>query len=445
MNTTCFAEFTIIFIILSILSCKKDSYTSIELYDNVNTDDTIDINVNTQPNILLIIADDMGRDATNGYPEGELKPVTPNIDDIKNNGITFNNFWANPTCAPTRASMITGKYGYRTNVKWATDILSDNENILQKYISDETNSAYANAVIGKWHLNGNDLTFNPEDLGIDYYAGIMGGTIDDYYNWTLSEDGAYSTETSYVTEKLTNIAIDWVQNQQKPWFLWLAYNAPHTPFHAPPVEMHSQGSLPEYTESSDPLPYFLAAIEAMDYQIGRFMDSLDNETKKNTIIIFLGDNGSPNQVAQHPYTSSAVKGTLYQGGINTPLFISGKGVTRTGYDNNLIGCTDMFATIANIAGVEINEIYDSKSFAHLFTTDSSYREFTYTELKKNDNNQWTIRNEAYKLITGDKGKKVLYDLHNDPYEIVNLNNDNISTDQQTSLSLLEEELQRIRN
>ena len=415
-----------------------------------NTDNetpTIEPNVNvSKPNILLIIADDMSKDATSGFSEGVMKPNTPNINGIKNAGITFNNFWVYPTCSPTRASIITGKYGFRTNVNWAGDILSSSETILQSYINQQTNNAYNTSLVGKWHLSGSGNTIsNPETLGIDYYAGLYGGGVQNYEQWQLTEDGDVTTQTQYISEKFTDLAIDRIESQDKPWFLWLAYNAPHTPFHAPPTIMHSQGNLPEYTSGMDALPYYLAAIEAMDFQIGRLLESIPEDERANTIIIFMGDNGTPNQVAQAPYSNSTVKGSIYQGGINTPLFVSGQGVTRNGQeDDNLINSTDLFATIAQIAGSTTSEIHDSKSFQPLFTESLNIRDFQYSELNNGSNHRWALSNGTYKLFVDANGNQELYNLLSDPYESTNLLLETLNTSQQTAVTQLENELVEIR-
>ena len=397
------------------------------------------------PNILLIIADDLGKDAINGYPEGNIKPNTPNIDAIRNSGITFNNLWVYPTCTPTRAAIITGKYGYRTGVKWASDELPSSEKTLQKYISEQTNNQYTSAIIGKWHLSGNNSTANPESFGIDHYAGLIRGTVNDYYSWQLSEDGSTNLQTEYISEVFTDLSIDWVNEQSRPWFLWLAYNAPHTPFHVPPNEMHTQGNLPEYADGADPIPYYLAAIEAMDFQIGRLLQNIPDEERENTLIIFLGDNGTPVDVAQSPYSSGTVKGSLYQGGINVPMFISGKDVSRTGTDDNLITSTDLFATIAEIAGVNIPEINDSKSFKSLLTESATLRDYQYSEMDNGNTDAWTIRNNKYKLIVNSNGEEEMYDLINDAYEQNNLLNSTLTSDEENEKLDLESELLKIRN
>jgi arylsulfatase B len=398
------------------------------------------------PNILFIIADDLGKDAINGFTEGSIKPSTPNIDALRNSGLSFNNFWTYPTCTPTRSSILTGKYGYRTNVKGAGDILAQSEVALQKYISDNTNANYASALIGKWHLSGNGLEANPESFGIDYYAGVIRGVVDDYYEWKFTEDGVSRTETSYVTEKFTDLSINWVADQSKPWFLWLAYNAPHTPFHVPPSNMHKQGNLPTYVNGVEPIPYYMAAIEAMDFQIGRLLDNIPVDERENTIIIFIGDNGTPNQVAQSPYSKTTSKNTLYQGGVNVPMFISGNAITRLGTVDNLITSTDLFATIAEIAGSSTNEIYDSKSFKSLFTSnDNSIREYQYSEMDDGVTDAWTISNGVFKLKVNANGNEEMFDLINDSYERNDLLKRTITAQEAIAKTALEAELLKIRN
>jgi arylsulfatase B len=436
LNLTNNMKYLYLFLCVLFLSnCGKD--------DNSNGEPN-NTGTSSSPNILLIIADDMGKDATSGFSEGDLKPNTPNLNKIKNEGLTFNSFWVNPTCSPTRASMITGKYGYRTGVKWAGDELNETEKLLQQYINEETNNAYSTGVVGKWHLSGDNTTVNPEDFGVDYYAGLIRGAVQNYYQWQFTEDGVASFQTEYISEVFTDLSIDWINSQSKPWFLWLAYNAPHTPFHAPPTEMHSQGDLPAYVDGLDPMPYYLAAIESMDFQIGKLLDGIPEEELDNTIIIFLGDNGTPNQVAQFPYSSNTVKGSLYQGGINVPMFISGKGVDRTGEDNSLICSTDIYSTIAELAGGDNSEIYDSKSFKSLLTTASVHREFQYSEMNNGADDLWAISNGDFKLIINENGNEEMYDLISDPYEINDLLNGTLTTTEENAKDELEAELLIIR-
>jgi len=357
-----------------------------------------------KPNIILLIADDMGLDATPGYAIGNIKPKMPNLEKLMNRGVRFTNTWSNPVCTPTRSTIITGKYGIRTGVLNVRDQLPPTEKSIQQYLAEKS-TGYQSAIIGKWHLGrGNS---NPDNFGLDYYAGILSGGVRDYYNWSLFENGAETQRTEYATTKLTDLAIDWVKNQEDPWFLWLAYNAPHRPFHLPPSDLHSQGDLPDNPAAinANPQPYYLAAIEAMDTEIGRLLGSLSPEELKNTVIIFVGDNGSPRRVAQG-YPNIRAKGTMYQGGINVPMIVSGKNVPRFGEtETALISTTDLFATIAEIAGVDSNEIHDSKSFLSLlnFKDTANRREYAYSERRitrgnGNTNDQYAIRNQSHKYI-----------------------------------------------
>ena len=344
------------------------------------------------------------------------------MENLINTGITFNNVWSNPTCSPTRATLLTGKYGFRTNVMKVDDVLSTSETSIQKYLNQNLGNEYSNAVIRKWHLSKDNN--HPNQMGIDYYAGSLSGTLKDYNSWSLNINGETSISTIYNTTKYTDLAIDWVKNQTKPWFLWLAYTAPHEPFHLPPTNLHTQGNLPtdEASISANPLPYYLAMLKAMDSEMGRLISSLSSEEKENTIIIFIGDNGTPNEVAQE-YNSHRVKGSLYQGGINVPMVISGKNVTRIkDTEDALINITDLYATIANIAGVNVSTINDSNSFHELLTTSGEgKRAYTYSEIEMDSGLvSKTIRNKTHKYILFDDGTESLFNLNEAPLETKDL-------------------------
>lgn len=399
------------------------SSCSNEIDDITANETTEEVQVeNKKPNILLIIADDMGLDATPGYNIGYQKPSMPTLESMMNNGVKFTNVWSNPTCTPTRATLLTGKYGFRTNVVKVDDVLSTSETSIQKYINQNLGNEYSNAVIGKWHLSKDSN--HPNLIGIDYYAGSLTGTLKDYNSWSLNINGETSNSTSYNTTKYTHLAINWVKDQTKPWFLWLAYSAPHEPFHLPSTNLHTQGNLPtdEASISANPLRYYLAMLEAMDTEFGRLLSSLSSEEKANTVIIFIGDNGTPNQVAQE-YNSRRVKGSLYQGGINVPMVISGKNVTRINdTEDALINVTDLYATIANIAGVNVSNINDSYSFHELLSTaGEGKRACIYSEIEGNSGLlSKTIRNKTHKYILFEDGSESLFNLNEEPLETKDL-------------------------
>jgi arylsulfatase A-like enzyme len=414
---------------------------------------------NRSPNILLVIADDFGVDASPCYPVGQEKPKMPTLESLCKSGIVFENAWVNPVCTPTRAAILTGKYGFRTNVRGVDDLLSTEETSLQSVLS-QAPTPYKSAVIGKWHVAGaTPDPDHPQKLGVDFYSGFMSGGVRDYFNWEGIEQGKSFQSTTYTTTHFTNKAIDWVKQQQQPWFLWLAYNAPHAPFHIPPRALHSRTQLSDQRQDirSNPRPYYFAALEAMDRELGRLLSSLAPETRQNTIVVFIGDNGSPRPVTQTPFTKETVKGTVYEGGVKVPMVIAGARVRRSNErDRSLINGTDLFATFAELAGVKASAV-DSKSFvAALSGTSSQSRNFAYTEhlstkgrggglnaLGKTD--QWAIRDTKYKLIhDGSTNQEFLFNLASDPSEQRNLLATN-STSQESGDAKFEQIARQLRD
>ncbi len=405
-------------IFISFSACSNNNDIQTDNEDNINVPEEN----KKKPNILLIIADDMGLDACPSYNIGYEKPSMPTLENLMNNGIKFTNVWSNPTCTPTRATILTGKYGFRTNVIKVDDVLSTSEISIQKYLNQHLSNQYTNAVIGKWHLSKD--TNHPENMGINYYAGSLGGGLKNYWDWNLTENGQTTASAEYTTSKYTDLAINWVEDQTQPWFLWLAYNAPHEPFHLPPNELHFQGELPtdEASIEANPLPYYLAMLEAMDTEIGRLLNSMSSEEKENTVIIFVGDNGTPNQVVQE-YNSKRAKGSLYKGGINVPMIISGNNITRLNEtEDALINLSDLYTTIANIAGVNVSYINDSYNFNDLLSvSNEGVREYLYSEAGENLNYlNKTIRNNTHKYILFEDGSESLFDLSKEPLETKDL-------------------------
>ena len=395
------------------------------------------------PNIVFIIADDLGWDAFGNYPGiSSSKANTPTLDSLARNGITFTNFWTNPECSPTRAAMLTGKYGFRTGVGTAGRTLSSSETIIQKYITDKTSNKYSNAVIGKWHVSGGANLTAPEGFGVQYFSGFLIGSVNDYYNWTQTSNGTQQNITTYTTTHFVNQSVSWMQQQAKPFFLWLALNAPHTPLHRPPLNLITNQSLSnnQATINANPLPYYLASIEAMDKEIGRLIFSMSAAQRENTVFVMMGDNGTSPQVVQAPYIGKA-KSTLFQGGINCPLIVSGKNVTRKNViETALVQTPDMFTTFADIAGAGSSNYNDGVSIKPLFSNASATkRTFAYSEFFGNvpaTNDGYTLRNENYKYIKLQSGTEYLYKLSIDPFEITNLMLNPLNTEAQQNLDAL---------
>lgn len=150
----------------------------------------------------------------------------------------------------------------------------------------------------------------------------MGGGVRNYFDYPLIEQGVKKRSTQYTTTVFTDKAISWIANQKlkdsnRPWFLWLAYNAPHAPFHMPPRDLISDKSLSGTDEDikNNPRKYYFASLEALDKEMGRLLTSISPEVLANTTVIFVGDNGTPAEVIQAPYSAEKAKNSVYQGGV----------------------------------------------------------------------------------------------------------------------------------
>ncbi|MEM1122878.1 MAG: sulfatase-like hydrolase/transferase, partial [Bacteroidota bacterium] len=391
----------------------------------------------SQPNILLIIADDLGVDAISGYQNSAVLPNTPHLDSLRQAGLTFMNAWAAPKCTPTRATIMSGKYGIKTGVQGTPGNLDVSHTSIFSALANQTNNAYADAVIGKWHLSQPVDYNHPAQLEVDYYAGSFPAQVADYYNWEkVHNDGSTSMETTYATTDITDEAINWVNAQNQPWFLWLAHVAPHSPFQVPPANLYTS------TATSSNQDKYMTMIEAMDYEIGRLLDNIPSNVLSNTVIIFIGDNGTPNGVLQN-YPMRHGKSSLYQGGTHVPLFITGPGITRQNeQENALVHATDLYATILEVTGGSLaGGINNSHSFKHLLSgTTGSKRAYNYTEL----DDDWAIRDEQCKLIELVDGSQEFYDLIADTFETNNLI-DVLTADQIAVKAMLKAEAAALRS
>ena len=392
-----------------------------------------------KPNILLIITDDMGTDITNGYQQNPRMPTTPNIDALRDNGLTFSNTWSAPQCTPTRASIMSGKYGIKTGVMRAPGNLDLIHQSLFSRIAETTNGQYVGAVMGKWHIS-TPVDFNhPMQHGIDHYEGFIQSSVADYFTWDKVENGVETTVDEYLTTHLTNSAIDWIGDQDDPWILWLAHGAPHSPFHIPPAGLFT------VSNTNSNLGKYIAMIEAMDHEIGRLLDSMGQETRDNTVIIFVGDNGSPAGVIQN-FPSNHAKGSLYEGGVRVPLFISGKGVSRINeIDDNINHVADLYSTILELTGEQLpGGIYNSMSLKPLLSCETTLnREFIYTDYQDGNVLGWAIRNDEYKLIEDENGTLEFYKVSEDLLEEDNLVG-NLTNAEQDLLERMQAEVVTIR-
>lgn len=393
------------------------------------------------PNILLIIADDLGIDAISGFGVETDLPNTPTLDSFREKGVSFTNCWAAPQCTPTRASIISGKYGVKTGVMRPPTVLETSHTSLFTKIKDESPTDYSTAVIGKWHLGGSNSSnsSHPTDSGVPFYEGVFTSGVDDYYNWTKTTSSGNDEQiTEYATTHFTNSAISWVANQSKPWFLWLAHIAPHTPFQIPPEGTYS-------TNPIDNKSTYNAMIENMDFEINRLIESMDEETLENTVIIFIGDNGTPARGNTY-FPSGRVKSSLYSGGVSVPMMITGKSVERINeVEEGLVHAADLYATILELAGVQLlGGTENSLSLKPALSFENKVnREINYIDYESGGVESWATRTVKYKLIEDENGREEFYDLENDFLELNNLIN-SLTSEQETIKTMLKQEAQTLR-
>lgn len=400
-------------------------------------------------NILLIIADDVGADASflyNSTNNGAKLPPTPNIASLVTNGVVFANAYANPVCSPTRACLITGRYSFRTGIGDAiggasSPQLSATEITLPEAMN-ASGKGYHQSQFGKWHLalpNNSPLNVG----GWTNFSGVIQGAVNSYTNWTKVVNGsATAGVTNYVTSDVVNDAIAWIQARgTNPWFAWVAFNAGHSPLHKPPTNLAPHyASLPgtQFDINNNPANYFDAMIEAMDTEIGRLLAAVD---RTNTQIIFLGDNGSTPSTLQSPYPAGRGKSTLYEGGIKVPLIISGPAVVNPNRTNfTLVHAVDLFATILELAGTSVaatvptSVTIDSRSVVPALQgqTDTSRRIYVdlFGDNLLNGADGRCLRDARYKLIQWNAGTNGFFDLQTDPYEKTNLLATTLTSEQQ---------------
>lgn len=401
------------------------------------------LKLSAQRTTVLIIADDLGKDYFGFFPGYGDTVDVPNIRFLANNGIVFTNNMSNPICSSTRASILTGRYGFRTGVGGVVGGVGgsnpiDTSEIAIPQLLKIYDPNIAKANIGKWHLTSANPTINllsPLKLGFDHFEGPFIGQLPSFVNWTKYTNGVANNITTYATTENINNAVAWLQKQAgKPVFLWLAFNAPHEPLHLPPTSLHSFNTLTGTTAdiNSKPKSYFKAMIQAMDKEIGRLFDSLKAMNRfDSTDFIFIGDNGNTIRTAQITDLTKA-KGTVYQYGVNTPMIVSGSAVVNKGsISHALVNTADIFATVLELQGfsnwksqIPSNKPVDSKSILPIIkNTASEIRPWQFTEIFKlvsDSDDAKAIRNINYKLIRYNYGKLEFYNLQKDPLESNNI-------------------------
>ncbi|QDU82070.1 Arylsulfatase [Polystyrenella longa] len=326
-----------------------------------------------RPNILWIVADDLGYGDLSCYGATDMR--TPVLDQLSEEGMRFTEFYANcPVCSPTRASLLSGCYPdrvgvpgvIRTHPENSWGYLDPNATLITHQLKRQ---GYQTALIGKWHL-GLTAPGRPNDRGFDHFQGWLGDMMDDYYahrrhdiNYMRLNETTIDPE-GHATDLFSEWAVDYLNNQKEadePFFLYLAYNAPHTPIQ-PPAEWVAkvQQREPGIDEKRAML---VALIEHMDAGIGQVLQALnETEQDKETLVFFTSDNGGQLNVGANNGPLRDGKQSMYEGGLKVPAIARWPGKIPAGTKSGLVAMTmDLFPTALELNGQARSEEIDGIS------------------------------------------------------------------------------------
>ncbi|MFW6289790.1 MAG: arylsulfatase [Mariniphaga sp.] len=369
----------------------------------------------TPPNIILIMTDDQGWGDLSISGNTNLK--TPSIDKLAREGVTFDHFMVSPVCSPTRAELLTGRYHPRGGV-YATSAGGERLDLDEKTIADYFKQAgYATAAYGKWH-NGMQPPYHPNARGFDDFYGFCSGHWGDYFSPMLEHNGRIATGNGFLIDDFTNRGIDFItRNENRPFFLFLPYNTPHSPMQVPDKWWNRFKNKNLEMRHRDPekedVPFTRAALamcENIDWNVGRLISKVEElGLSENTIIIYLSDNG-PNSWRWNGGMKGR-KGSVDEGGVRAPMFIKWEGKLPAGKKvQEVAGAIDLLPTLADLAGIDFypeNQL-DGINLKPLLAGENTMKHDRF--LFSHWNGRISIRSNSFRFI--DNGK--LYDMQNDP-------------------------------
>lgn len=311
------------------------------------------------PNVLVMVMDDIGVDAVSTYGVQPSAPLTPTLDRLAAEGVRFTKAWAMPVCTPSRAALLTGRLPRRTGIGTGVGPFDRRGGLplSEVTLAELLRVApvpYATTAIGKWHLTSLDVggMDAPNLQGFDHYRGAIanllpGQTADgldqDYMNWEETHDGVLGRRTGYVTVAEVDDAVAAAQAMPEPWFLYVAFHAAHAPYQPPPTATGVAADAPSQFE---------ATVQALDAEMGRLLDELGPASLARTVVVVLGDNGTPPSAERPPFDSDPTKFSMFEGGVHVPFLVRWPGVAQPGaVSDALVSVTDVFPTIAAAAGV----------------------------------------------------------------------------------------------
>ena len=397
-----------------------------------------------KPNILVIIVDDLGYGDLSSYGGKDLR--TPHVDKLVANGMRFDSFYANcPVCSPTRAALLCGRYQelvgvpgvVRTHAVNNWGYLAQDAVLLPQVLKP---AGYHSAIIGKWHL-GLEEENQPTRRGFDFFHGFLGDMMDDYYhhrrhgNHYMRRNEEPVHPKGHATDIFSQWAVDYLgerAGEKAPFFLYLSYNAPHTPIQPPAdwfekVKKREAGISPQRAR-------LVALIEHMDHGIGMVMNKLEETGQaENTLVIFVSDNGGQANVGASNGALRGEKQEMYEGGLRVPACAVWPGRIDPGGRSNFVAATmDIFPTVAEAADAKITHAIDGRSFLPLLLGEDQPafdRDLFFSRREGNERYMgeciWAMRRGHWKLVKNTPMTPwELFDLEEDPGESTDLSRSN---------------------
>jgi arylsulfatase A len=401
-----------------------------------------------QPNVVLLLADDMGYGDLGCYGCPDIK--TPHIDSLAKQGVRLTSFYSNgPECTPTRTGLMTGRYQQRVGgLECAIGLagvgryddairlaekhelgLPPEQSVLAKSLKD---AGYGTAICGKWHL-GYEQKFLPLKHGFDYAFGPLGGGIDYFrHHEPGGEHMLYQNDQpvhreGYMTDLIAQEACEFVRrSKDNPFFLYVPFNAPHSPFQGPdntPVEPLTADNFNRGTRAT-----YIKMVERLDDRIGTILKTLEETgAAANTLVIFSSDNGGPANSRNEPF--SGRKGSTYEGGIRVPCLLRWPGKLAAGSESSQVGITmDLTKSIVNLAGAKSHADYPLDGIdivAHLLERKSEMPRSLLWRQRRGQVTWRGVRDGDLKLVSkqdGNAREQWLFDLSIDAAEKTDLTN-----------------------
>ena len=373
-----------------------------------------------KPNVVMILVDDMGYADIGPYGAKDIR--TPHLDRLRREGFKLTNFYSNgPVCTPTRAAFITGRYQQRVGLEWAI-VSKDHESGLT---TDQPSIAkllkgngYATAIFGKWHL-GYPTAFGPNAHGFDEFFGLKSGNHDFYSHLDstgeldLYEQTGKVEKPGYTTDLITERSVDFIaRHRTRPFFAYVAYNAPHWPFQPPdtPADVRNAKTWTDGNRRT-----YGAMIERIDAGVGRLLAALDrHRLTRDTIVIFTNDNGGERYSDNAPLFHH--KATLWEGGIRVPCLIRWPARLDAGAASHVPAMTmDLTRTILAATGTAPSSAHAPDGIDLLSLLEGRAKpvdRYLFWRIERTERRQKAVRYGAWKLVV-DGNQNLLFNLEED--------------------------------